>query len=149
MFAKREEIIMKESNSCAANPKTTGEALCHYWHPVAKSTEVANQPFKAKLLDQPLVLWRSNGRVAAFYDLCIHRGTPLSLGWIEHGELICAYHGWRYRADGACTRIPSLPPDREIPARARANSFRAEERYGLIWVCLAEPRAGIPEFPPE
>jgi len=110
---------------------------------------VADKPVKAKLLDQPLVLWRSNGRVAVFYDLCIHRGTPLSLGWLDNGELVCAYHGWRYGTDGSCTRIPSLPPDRAIPAKARANSFKAEERYGLIWVCLAEPRVDIPEFPPE
>ena len=74
---------------------------------------------------------------------------PLSLGWIDQGELVCAYHGWRYGTDGACTRIPSLPPDRAIPVKARANSFRAEERYGLIWVCLGKPKVDIPEFPPE
>jgi phenylpropionate dioxygenase-like ring-hydroxylating dioxygenase large terminal subunit len=140
---------MSEYNDCGARPNATSEVLCHYWHPVARSTEVADKPFKAKLLDQPLVLWRANRRVAAFYDLCIHRGTPLSLGWIDGGELVCAYHGWRYGSDGACTRIPSLPPDRPIPAKACANAFRAEERYGLVWVCLGEPKADIPEFPPE
>jgi phenylpropionate dioxygenase-like ring-hydroxylating dioxygenase large terminal subunit len=127
----------------------TSAVLCHYWHPVARSSEVSDKPFKAKLLNQPLVLWRSNGTVAAFYDLCIHRGTPLSLGWITDGELVCAYHGWRYAANGSCTRIPALPPDRAIPSKARASSFKAEERYGLIWVCLGQPRAEIPEFPPE
>ena len=40
-------------------------------------------------------------------------------------------------------------PDRAIPAKARASSFKAEERYGLIWVCLGQPRTDIPEFPPE
>ena len=142
-------IAMSESNGCVARPNATSEALSHYWHPVARSTEVADKPFKAKLLDQPLVLWRSNGRVAAFYDLCIHRGTPLSLGRVDGGELVCAYHGWRYGTDGSCTRIPSLPPDRPIPAKASANAFRAAERYGLVWVCLGESKADIPEFPPE
>jgi phenylpropionate dioxygenase-like ring-hydroxylating dioxygenase large terminal subunit len=140
---------MLESNPCGARPKATSEVLCHYWHPIAKSTEVTDRPIKVKLLDQPLVLWRSDGRIAAFYDLCIHRGTPLSLGWLDNGELVCAYHGWRYAADGSCTRIPSLPADRAIPAKARASSFKAEERYGLIWVCLGQPRTDIPEFPPE
>jgi phenylpropionate dioxygenase-like ring-hydroxylating dioxygenase large terminal subunit len=140
---------MLESNTCGARPKATSEALCHFWHPVARSTEVTDKPVKAKLLDQPLALWRSNGQIAAFYDLCIHRGTPLSLGWLDNGELVCAYHGWRYGADGSCRRIPSLPPDRAIPAKARASSFKAAERYGLIWVCLGEPRTEIPEFPPE
>ncbi len=125
------------------------EALRRYWHPVARSNEVTDKPIQAILLDQPLVLWRSGARVAAFYDLCIHRGTPLSLGWIDAGELVCAYHGWRYAASGACTRIPSLPPDHPSPPKARANVFHADERYGLIWVCLDEPKAPIPEFPRE
>ena len=87
--------------------------------------------------------------MSAFYDLCIHRGAALSLGWVNGDQLVCAYHGWNYAADGRCTRIPSLPPDREIPAKARAKAFRVQERYGLVWVCLDEPRQDIPEFPPE
>ena len=140
---------MPDSNSCGARPKATSEALCHYWHPVARSTEVTDKPVPVKLLDQPIVLWRSSGKIAAFYDLCIHRGTPLSLGWVDNGELVCAYHGWRYRKDGSCSRIPSLPPDRPISAKAVARPFRAEERYGLIWLCLDEPQAAIPDFPPQ
>src|SRR5262249_25614505 len=35
------------------------------------------------------------------------------------------------------------------PAKARAKAFRARERYGLVWVCLGEPRLEIPEFPSE
>lgn len=123
--------------------------LHQYWHPVARSKEIADKPVKAKLLDHPLVLWRSNGHVSAFLDLCIHRGTPLSLGWVDQGELVCAYHGWRYASGGSCTRIPSLEPGKPIPAKARATAFRAEERYGLVWVCLGEPKSDIPEFPPE
>ena len=104
-----------------STPKATSEVLGHFWHPVARSEEVTDKPIKVKLLDQPLVLWRSDGRIAAFYDLCIHRGAPLSLGWLDNGELVCAYHGWRYASDGSCTRIPSLPADRVIPAKARAE----------------------------
>ncbi len=138
-----------EIQSKAAQPAAPNQALAHYWHPVARSREIADKPVKAKLLNQPLVLWRSPGQVSAFYDLCLHRGTPLSLGRLQDGELVCAYHGWCYGADGTCTRIPSLPAARPIPSKARAQSYHVQERYGLIWVCLDEPRAGIPEFPPE
>jgi phenylpropionate dioxygenase-like ring-hydroxylating dioxygenase large terminal subunit len=142
-------MVMSGPNFCAAGSEQTSDALSHYWHPVARSNEVTDRPVEAKLLNQPLVLWRSQGTILAFYDLCIHRGTPLSLGWVDEGELVCAYHGWRYRADGGCSKIPSLPPDRPIPARARASAFRVEERYGLIWVCLGEPKVDIPCFPSE
>ena len=124
-------------------------ALRQFWYPVLWAKEVTDKPVAAKLLDQPIVVWRSNGKVAAFYDLCIHRGSPLSLGWINGDQLVCAYHGWNYGSDGSCTLIPSLPPDREIPPKARAKAFHVQERYGLIWICLGEPRRDIPEFPPE
>lgn len=119
-------------------------ALRDYWHPVARSEDVGDKPFAARLLDKRLVLYRSGDRVVAFEDLCIHRGTPLSLGWVEGEHLVCAYHGWAYGADGACVRIPSLPPEQGIPRKARATAFNAEERYGLVWVCLAEePRLPV------
>ena len=120
--------------------------LRHYWHPVATSNELGAQPLGTCLLDERIVLWRSGQQVVAFRDLCIHRGSALSLGWVEDGNLACAYHGWTYAPDGACVRIPSLPAERGIPQKARAVVYRAQEMYGLVWVCLEEPRASIPEL---
>ena len=123
-------------------------ALREYWHPVAFSEEVGERPLGVRLLDERLVICRIGGRLAAFRDLCVHRGTPLSLGWVEGETLVCAYHGWSYRADGACVLIPSLPPEHPIPKRACLTRYQAEERYSLVWVCLSdEPRDPIPEFP--
>jgi len=121
--------------------------LRDYWYPVALSAEVQDRPVPATVLDEPIVLWRADGALAAFQDLCIHRGTRLSLGWIDHGQLVCGYHGWSYDRNGACTRIPSLPPERGIPAKARVPRYRCVERYGLVFVCLGEPRRPIVEFP--
>jgi len=127
----------------------TQHVLRHYWHPVVRARDLVDKPVAVKLLGEPLVLWRTGEGVAVFYDLCIHRGTPLSLGWVEDDAIVCAYHGWRYDRKGLCTRIPSIPPDRPIPSKARARVYQAQERYGFIWVCLDEPRAPLPEFPPE
>jgi phenylpropionate dioxygenase-like ring-hydroxylating dioxygenase large terminal subunit len=121
--------------------------LQNYWHPVATSNELADTPLAASLLDKRIVVWRTKDKVAAFRDLCIHRGTALSLGWIKDDNLVCAYHGWTYALDGTCVRIPSLPAGHAIPSKARATGvFKAYERYGLVWVCLAEPKAPIPEI---
>ena len=38
---------------------------------------------------------RTQDEIVALQDLCIHRGTPLSPGWIEGEEIVCHYHGWR------------------------------------------------------
>jgi vanillate O-demethylase monooxygenase subunit len=124
------------------------EALRDFWHPVAFSDEVTSQPRRVTLLDERVVVYRiADGTPVALRDLCIHRGTPLSLGWVEGDLITCAYHGWTYRPDGACVRIPSVDESRPIPAKARVDAYRATERYDLVWVCLGEPRADIPAFP--
>jgi vanillate O-demethylase monooxygenase subunit len=81
-------------------------------------------------------------------DLCIHRGTALSLGWIADDCIVCPYHAWRYDVTGACVRIPQSA-HATIPVKARTPVYRCQERYGLIWVCLAEaePAYAVPEVP--
>jgi vanillate O-demethylase monooxygenase subunit len=124
----------------------TAQRAC--WHPVAFAADLADRPVPADLLGEPLVLWRGrDGSPRAMSDLCVHRGTALSLGRVSGDELVCAYHGWRYRADGRCVAIPQLADPGRVPARARVPAFRASERYGLVWVALAEPRWPLPEVP--
>jgi phenylpropionate dioxygenase-like ring-hydroxylating dioxygenase large terminal subunit len=118
------------------------------WHPVGFSAGLAGQPVHADQLGEPLVLWRGpGGSVRVMSDVCIHRGTALSLGTVQGDEIACAYHGWRYRADGRCMAIPQLEDPSRVPARARVAAFRAQERYGLIWAALGEPRWPLPEIP--
>ena len=123
-------------------------ALRECWHPVMFAGELADRPAHADLLGQPLVLWRGpDGRPRANSDLCVHRGTALSLGWVNGDELVCPYHGWRYRADGSCAAIPQLEDPARVPRKARIGAFACQERYGLIWVALAEPRWPLREVP--
>ena len=122
-------------------------ALRRFWHPVAYADDVAERPVPVTLLDERLVLVRLAGAIRCFKDLCVHRGTALSLGQVEGDELRCAYHGWTYGPDGLCTRIPARFGS-TIPSRARLAGFVCEERDGLVWVCLTdEPYYPIPTFP--
>jgi phenylpropionate dioxygenase-like ring-hydroxylating dioxygenase large terminal subunit len=122
-------------------------ALRACWHPVAWAAELADRPAHADLLGEPLVLWRGPGGVRAMSDLCVHRGTALSLGWVSGDELVCPYHGWKYGSDGRCVAIPQLDDPSRVPAKAKVPAYRAQERYGLIWVALDEPRWPLPEVP--
>jgi phenylpropionate dioxygenase-like ring-hydroxylating dioxygenase large terminal subunit len=123
------------------------EALRHYWYPVALASDLGDRPLGVMLLGEPLVVFRARAGVAVLGDLCIHRGSPLSMGLLEDGCIVCAYHAWTYASDGTCVRIPALAEGQPIPRKARVPAYRAEERYGLIWACLDEPHQPIPPFP--
>jgi vanillate O-demethylase monooxygenase subunit len=124
------------------------ERLRACWHAVAYSRDLRESPLPVELLEEALVLWRDGrGLAHAFRDLCIHRGTALSRGRVAGDEIVCAYHGWRYAADGRCTAIPQLEDPSRVPAKARATAYRCQERYGVVWVALDDPRWPIPELP--
>lgn len=129
------------------------EGMRPFWHPVLRSQDLPEgKPLGAELLGEEIVLARLNGRVVALQDLCRHFQARLSLGEITTYDgqqcLMCPYHGWTYDQSGQCVYIPQLAPGREIPREAKVPRFLAEERYGLIWVCLEEtPRYDIPDFP--
>jgi vanillate O-demethylase monooxygenase subunit len=128
---------------------TYTEKLRRCWHPVAYGHAVADKPVAATLLGESIVVWRtSDGGAHAMRDLCIHRGTALSLGWVADDCLVCPYHAWRYDASGACVRIPQVA-GASIPTKARTTVYRCQERYGLIWIDLSgeEPAYALPKIP--
>ncbi len=118
--------------------------LLNVWHPVLFSSGLEDRPIPVELLGEKVVLFRTSKGVHALKDLCIHRGVPLSLGKVRNDEIVCAYHGWSYDACGTCTLIPSLPKGTAIPSKARTPSFRSQEAYGMIWLCLGEPETDMP-----
>ena len=124
------------------------QVLAHCWFPVAIAKELEALPKAVRLLDERLVVYRAGARIVVARDLCIHRGVPLSIGWVEGEDIVCRYHGLRFGPDGACRAIPSEPG--AIPtARMRIATFPVQERYGLIWTSLdpnADPK-GLPVFP--
>jgi vanillate O-demethylase monooxygenase subunit len=122
--------------------------LSNCWHPVAYSEEIGGESsFPAKLLGESIVVWREeNGQPHAMRDLCIHRGTALSLGHLVDDCIVCPYHGWRYDSTGACVLIPQTANE-NVPSKARVDSYHCQERYGLIWVAMANPIYPLPSVP--
>jgi len=120
--------------------------LRRFWYPVIPLSNLADGPKPFTLLGEKIVLWRDGeGRVSALEDRCCHRTAALSRGYYEDGALVCGYHGWTYDRSGKVLRIPQM--ERGAPESARVRSFRAEERYGYVWVCLDDsPLLEIPEI---
>lgn len=121
------------------------DALAPFWYPIAFSREVTDQPIAAKLLDQRLVVWRTSAGVSVANDICLHRGIPLSMGFVEGDHLICKYHGFHYSTDGRCVLVPA-DPDASIPAKLCLKTYPAIEAYGLVWTSLGGGDHPLPDF---
>ena len=122
------------------------EILSRYWHPVVFAAEVTDKPISVTLLDEPLVVFRSNGQLVSARDICPHRGAPLSQGWVDNGNIVCPYHGLAYGNDGKCKHIPSQT-DGPIPERLHLVTYATQEAYGLVWVSLGGGTEALPAFP--
>jgi phenylpropionate dioxygenase-like ring-hydroxylating dioxygenase large terminal subunit len=58
---------------------------------------------------------------------------------------VCPYHGWQWRGeDGRCAHIPSRGEGAGIPSKAVIATYRAAERWGLVWCCLDDPVVELP-----
>ncbi|QGV86542.1 Rieske 2Fe-2S domain-containing protein [Klebsiella pneumoniae] len=119
--------------------------LARCWHPVARACDIAGAPVKATLLDEQLVIYRIKGGGSRPRRLPAPRGAA-DPGFHEEEGIVCPYHGLRFGEDGRCNRIPSSP-GQPIPAKLHLTSFAVEERYGLIWTCLACDPDNPPPLP--
>lgn len=123
------------------------DALMPFWHPVLRSEDLLDTPVGVVLLDQAVNVTRLDGEATAFTNVCRHLGAALSLGEVVGGTTLrCRYHGWQYDKTGKCVEIPLRGKDK-IPAQAKVRRYHCQERYGLIWVCLAdEPQGDLPPY---
>jgi len=123
--------------------------LRRFWYTACFARDLTTTPLARTVLGSPLVLWRATPEapVSVALDRCPHRDAPLSGGWIADCHLICPYHGWEWDGAGRTRRIPQFP-DAPHPTRSGLTMIAAQERYGLVWVCLDDdPVAGIPPLP--
>ncbi|MFV0576899.1 MAG: Rieske 2Fe-2S domain-containing protein [Vibrio sp.] len=101
------------------------------WYVACTSDEINEKPLARKICGKDIVFYRGNqNKIAAVEDFCPHRGAPLSLGFIEDGQLVCGYHGLRMGHDG----VPQSMPKQRVRNFPCVKSYPVEERHGFIWV---------------
>ncbi|HVD38813.1 MAG TPA: Rieske 2Fe-2S domain-containing protein [Solirubrobacterales bacterium] len=123
-------------------------ALRRCWQPVARLEDLKDGPQRAVLLGVPLAVFLTeSGEAAVVADRCAHRGALLSMGRVCGESIQCPYHGWEWSGEGACTRIPSLADQRQIPPLARIPSYPVRVQWGLVWTALEEPLTDVPDVP--
>ena len=128
--------------------ETDWHILAGFWHPVAFAHDIKDKPVAAKLLDVELLIYRTSTGVTVAKDLCMHRGTRLSGGWLQEDRIVCPMHGLQYNGAGVCIKVPSIADENiKVPNKLRLQTYLAEERYGIIWACLkGEPIWPLPRW---
>jgi phenylpropionate dioxygenase-like ring-hydroxylating dioxygenase large terminal subunit len=94
-----------------------------------------------------VVTRQRDGGLAAFHNVCQHRGVSFVTEWQGCGarRFTCPYHGWVYDTTGKLAGVPEkqdFAP--EHLADVRAPAVAADEWGGWVWVNLAGPDAATP-----
>lgn len=102
--------------------------------------------FSRVLLGKPVVLYRLSDRtVVAMKDRCPHRSFPLSAGRLVDDEIVCGYHGMRYRSDGRCTLVPS---QQRASSAITTQTYVVVEQAPLVWIWMGDPARAAVCTPP-
>ncbi len=126
-----------------------GELLRRYWYPIGGSAELMGHGTKLiKILGESLVLYRDRtGRLGLIDDTCPHRRVSLLYGIPEADGLRCAYHGWKFDAQGRCLEQPAEPAGSSFKDRVTIKAYAVEELGGLIWAYLGpQPAPLLPRW---
>lgn len=119
------------------------------WHFVGLVSEFQEGMFRTtSLLGYPLIIWRKEGRLHTFLNVCSHRMSKLSdrpCGQAEH--LKCQYHGWEYASSGETRRIPDSTSFRPLSRdMASLKKYRTETVGDLVFVNLADDSPPLGEY---
>lgn len=105
------------------------------WYVACRPEEIQDKPLGRSICGQNMVFYRGlENKVYALEDFCPHRGAPLSLGYVENGQLVCGYHGLVMGCQG---KTHSMPAQR-VNGFPTIKNFAAVEKYGFIWVWPGE-----------
>ena len=122
-----------------------GRYLRRFWFPVFRSDKLKRSsatPIRA--LGEDFTLYRGEDGVAHIVaQRCPHRGTQLSVGFVEGGEIRCLYHGWKFNGEGQCTEQPAEAA--EFAAKVCIRSCPTREHVGLIFAFFGSGEP--PPFP--
>jgi len=78
------------------------------WQVACREEEVANVGdfVEYKIADQSIVVVRADETtIRAYFNACLHRGTPLKYGCGNAKEFRCRYHAWRWNLDGSIKEV--------------------------------------------
>lgn len=99
-------------------PDTTAyQQLPTEWTDALPASAVSDALAYCEVNGVPLVLFRSDGEIAALADRCTHRGGPLHEGRLDNGCVTCPLHGSTFGPDGSVRSGPATRPQPALQVR--------------------------------
>lgn len=115
----------------------TGRYLRLFWQPVYLVKDLpVGEAVPIRVLGEDFTLFRSEAGFRVVADLCAHRLTKLSTGWVEGDSIRCIYHGWRYGGDGRCVEQPA--ERKPFCDRVTIASFPTTTYLGVVFAYFGE-----------
>ena len=115
-----------------------GRYFRRFWQPVVRIRDLPKGRAKPlEILGEMFTVYRGEeGACHLVAYRCPHRGTPLSLGWVEGDTLRCRYHGWRFEGSGQCVEQPN--EDHPFCDKVKMRVYPTREYAGLVFAWLGE-----------
>jgi 5,5'-dehydrodivanillate O-demethylase oxygenase subunit len=138
----RTDHPMDEINFVHTGPGTiAGRYLRRFWQPVYVAERLkAGQAMPIRIMGEDFTLYRGASGAPYVVDFrCAHRGTQLSIGWVEGECIRCFYHGWKYDGAGQCVEQPA--EGESFAAKVKIRSYPAREYLGLVFAFFGEAEA--------
>jgi phenylpropionate dioxygenase-like ring-hydroxylating dioxygenase large terminal subunit len=121
------------------------------WQVACREEEVADPGDYVEYVigdESVLVVRDSSGRIGAFANTCLHRGTRIAegAGHFDDGCMRCRYHAWRYDLDGRLVDVVDREEFDPIPEGACLPGVRVERWGGFVWINLDPAAPPLLEF---
>ncbi|HTV96190.1 MAG TPA: aromatic ring-hydroxylating dioxygenase subunit alpha [Steroidobacteraceae bacterium] len=129
------EAYVSEAYARAENEKLWGRV----WQIACRTEEIpeVGDYVTYDILDESIIVVRSaRDRIAAYYNVCLHRGRRLTEGCGRLQQFYCRFHGWRWGLDGENLHVL----DRENWGNAlseenlRMRQARVDTWGGWVWI---------------
>jgi len=144
-------MLTREANELLTRvgPGTpAGTLLRRYWQPVGLASELTKEKPKKRvqIMGEELVVFRLPAEQArneiqygCVGEHCPHRGTSLYFGFVEKDGIRCAYHGWKYDANGRCLEQP-FEKNPEFKTKISHKSYPVEKLAGVLFIYMGPPK---------
>ena len=96
-----------------------------------------NRPREIQIMNKKLVIWEKNNNIIVQDNACMHRGGPLSEGYIDSKSknLRCSYHGWEFDTNGKVLDIPQALDSCKI-CKFQQKTYPVKESCHILWINL-------------